>query len=533
MMPLTLPMHVFDPEASEGLKPPASPMSTATPTSVGAGLLASSMASPVHSPAAPEVYLDRLVGADACSLVDCGLVCPTCADAPDAPRMPLADFQRKGLAIAKELFCGWDVAGAAASLEALQCPSHHDEFVALLLRTSFDRSEAERAVLVGLFGHLADRGVLSAAQRARGLEKVVLAWQDLRLDVPDVVSQIADLFGAGLFEQALLLRLPEPLLRALAAELPAGQRRDSLQSHLEDLVGFKERLDQHLEADVFSGGSPERFAAWLDEEQRSVYHPIAVLALLRRAVDAMPSPPAFWTSPVEGVQLVAERRNVVLSTVELLLADVCAESAVQIGFSRLLGAVDELTRAWLEAREQLVALLVGAVERQVLPAEFLNCARRLRLGGSEAVAVTRGALRRTPLFSRRVWGSGDARQLARDMQETVDEYFDARSVDELALCVQEWHLSADGQVRFVRKLLAAGIERDEIEAALEAVSDLTGFCWSREDVRGAVEQLQGTFDDWKLDFPSCRERSALLIRAAYARGMLGTPDMLYHISELV
>ncbi|CAK0889186.1 unnamed protein product, partial [Prorocentrum cordatum] len=64
---------------------------------------------------------------------------------------------------------------------------------------------------------------------------------------------------------------------------------------------------------------------------------------------------------------------------------VSSEVDIQLGFSRLLGAAEGIEAAQPGAAEHLVALLAGAVERELLPAEFLKSARRLRFGGERGV----------------------------------------------------------------------------------------------------------------------------------------------------
>merc|ERR1719223_229461 len=81
------------------------------------------------------------------------------------------------------------------------------------------------------------------------------------------------------------------------------------------------------------------------------------------------------------------------------------------------------------------------------------------MSGAEMAALVGETLRRTPLLSRRLWGTGDARQFTREMEETILEYFDSRSCAELSLVFEEPHLSVAEQVRFIRKLRAAGMER--------------------------------------------------------------------------
>lgn len=100
-----------------------------------------------------------------------------------------------------------------------------------------------------------------------------------------------------------------------------------------------------------------------------------------------------------------------------------SETDIQIGFSRVLGLVTGAMES-TECRADfphLVALLRGAVEKELLAAQFLKLARRLGYGGPLGMQALRWAQRQTPLHSRRVWGSGDLRQMRAEMHDTIED----------------------------------------------------------------------------------------------------------------
>lgn len=479
------------------------------------------------------------VGKEDCRLVDCGSPSPTYRDRPDAPRLEFGEFQRRARLLADEFFCARDVPGMVASVEALGCPSFHDELVAICLRASLDRNEPERDAVVEFLGALSAAELLSTAQQVRGFEKLVLTFDDLRLDVPSAPNHLAALLApeTGIVTLGFFPRLPEGLLQALADGVAPGALQDAVRAHLEDLRAFKAELAAHLEADLFCMRSVDQLVAWLRGAAKDAFHHEVVLAALVSSLDPNPSPSAYWMSCFSGPALVAEKRRLVLgmlaqlqSVDESFLLD---EVDVQLGFSRLLGLVDHLVQTSPENRDFVVALFVGVVEQEQMPAEFLKCARRMRFGGPKGVEVLREAQRQTPMYSRRSWGTGDEQQFRKEVRMAILEYFDSKSIDELAQIVQELHLSEKEQSQFIRKLLVTGMERDETGPALDAVAGLSGFCWFPEDVRSAFEQLRDVARDLVLDLPMCRERTNDLVLEAVRRGILEESYIAYDADTIV
>lgn len=348
-----------------------------------------------------------------CRLVACTVPSPTSADTLDEPRLSFDEFRRKVSALVVEFFCAMDVNGMVESLIGLDCGCFHDELVVIILRASLDRKEAERKVAVKLLNVLADKGHVSTPQLVRGFEKLVLTWTDLRLDVPDAPGQVVALLSdkVGLVDKAFFCRLPEDLLRTLVQELQEGPAKTALQMHLEDLASFKKELAHRLDTDIYRDRSVDAFATWLRSKEMPAFHHEVVLRACLSSFETTPSLDAYWTSCFDKGTLAAEKRRLVF---ELLMhlrdrdeGSMLEEVDLQIGFSRLLGEMGNVERQSAEDRAGLIALLRGAVEHELLAAEFLKTARRMRFGGSWGVDVIKETQRQTPMFSRRTWGSGD------------------------------------------------------------------------------------------------------------------------------
>jgi len=490
---------------------------------------------PRHSPAQPlnEEDLDSEQGlsfarqiSPNCRLVDCKVPSPTCADPPDDTRLEFFEFIRQAKSLAEEFFISQDVPGMVASVRAMGCSAFHDELAALLLRASLDQHDQERQAVIPLLFALHDAELLTTAQLARGFEKLVLSWEDLQLDVPGAPGLLVSLLSSrvGLFDKSLFARLPEQLLARVSSDLPPNIAQRTISHHLEELVAFKDELRTKINESLLRTGSAEGLASWLREECKPAFHHEVVVAACLCSFDDKPCPEATWTTWFECGDLREEKGRMVLdalvqlSTTEQLLS----ETDVQIGFSRVLGTVT----SQMEAQEaynkfpHLVALLRGAVEKELLAAQFLKLARRLGYGGPLGRQALRAAQRQTPLHSRRVWGYGDIRQMRAEMHDTIEEYFDSRSTEELAQVLEELHLSSKEQVTFLRKLLVAGMERKENILALYAVQELLGFCWTEQEVEGAFQEIRDIEGDLVLDFPEVRECTGNLVRVAVQRGLL-------------
>jgi len=459
-----------------------------------------------------------------CRLVGCSAPSPTCADAPDDTRLEFTEFQLRAKRLAKEFFCSLDVEGMVTSLQSLGCSAFHDELAALLLRASLDQKEAARQAVVPLLSALGEAQLLSIEQLSRGFEKLVLAWSDIQLDVPDAPGLLVSLLSSrvGLLDRGLFQRLPEELLRSVCRQLPTCAARSAVEKHLIELSNFKAEVYLRGESELFQRCQTEGFALWLKSECKPAFHHEVVKIALLSSFDGNPSSDAAWTSYFDTESLKQERGRLVIDALAQLSGEslVC-DIDIQIGFSRLLGHVTgQMTSKDEELLKHLVKLLQGAVEKELLPAQFLKMARRLRYGGSLGVEALRQAQRQTPLHSRRVWGTGDARQMRAEMHDTILEYFDSRSVQEVAQVVEELHFSSKEQIIFLRKLFVEGMERGQPAAVLDLVHELLGFLWSEYEVQGAFQELRDVSTDLVLDFPQCRERTNELLAAAVARGIL-------------
>ncbi|CAK9076801.1 unnamed protein product [Durusdinium trenchii] len=351
---------------------------------------------------------------------------PTCADPPDDTRLEFKDFKREARTLAEEFFCSQDVEGMVASVKGLGCLPFHDELAALLLRASLDQKDATRQSVIPLLLTLHENELLSTAQLARGFEKLVLSWEDLQLDVPGAPGLLVSLLSSrvGLFDKSLFARLPEDLLAKVVEDLPSNLAQRTIQTHLSELTAFKIELHSKIEEQLLRMGTADGLAAWLREECKPAFHHEVVVAACLSSFDGRPHPDAYWTSCFDPSDLRTEKCRMILdalvqlSTSEHLLS----ETDIQIGFSRVLGIVTSEMEV-KETRSEfphLVALLRGAVEKELLAAQFLKLARRLHYGGPLGMQALRCAQRQTPLHSRRVWGTGDLRQMRAEMHDTIE-----------------------------------------------------------------------------------------------------------------
>lgn len=509
---LVLPMGIFEKPEAESAPAPRWAKSV-NPTA----LLTPTNRSRANSGAAEE-----------CRLLDCGSVSPTCATKPDDPRLEFGKFRSQAAALAAEFFCSKDIEGMVTSIVALESQCFHDELVSVLLRASMDHKETDRNAVVALLHELCDKKHISTTQLVRGYEKLVLVWEDLQLDVPDAPGQLVGFLSSkvGLLDKDLFKRLPEGLLQHVCGSSAPGVAHDTLSEYIEDLSAFKRDLATVVERDLNTVEDIGPFSQWLHAKDVPAFHHEVIFAACLSIVES--------EQTFESEQML-ERQKVVFEMFAQLSGTSTGFSGtewfskcgvlltptdLQIGFSRLLGKVSEIIRIKPDASKTLVSLLRGAVEQELLPADFLKTARRLRYGGPQGVQILRETQRQTPAFSRRVWGTGDVRQLQAETREAILEYFDSGCIEELGQIVGELHLSDKELIKFLRKLLVSGMESGESDKSLDAISELMGFFWSEADVREAFDELQGIADDLVLDLPYCREHTNTLMRTAHGRGIL-------------
>lgn len=464
-----------------------------------------------------------LAAPEQCKLVDCSVTSPTHEDGIESPRFEFEKFQQHAKVLVGEFYCARDIPGMVSSITDLACPSFHDELAAILLRTSLDRDDPERDAVVALLGALHTCNLLTETQIVRAFEKLVISWKDLVLDVPGAPEHIMQLLSSnwsdvGLLDQGLALRLPEDMLRAFSTSIPPGAGRDALLAHVEKLSAFKAELKIQLETELFGNLSAPAFGKWLRAQDKAAFHHEVLVQACLGSLDTV------------TLVLAEQRRQMVMSMiVQLHSAEenwLLDEVALQLGFSRLLGNISDVIDDQPYCQEMIVALLTGAVERELLPAEFLKSVRRMRFGGPLGVEVVKQVQRLTPMHSRRMWGSGDSRQFRTEIRQAILEYFDSRSVEELAQIVQELHLNEKEQAEFIRKLMTIGIERKEPpNATLDVVESLLGVCWFKTEVSDAFVQLRERSSDLALDVPHCLQSINDLLVQAMARGLAEPPGL--------
>eukprot|EP00927_Polykrikos_kofoidii_P076534 TRINITY_DN73602_c0_g1_i1.p1 TRINITY_DN73602_c0_g1~~TRINITY_DN73602_c0_g1_i1.p1 ORF type:complete len:520 (+),score=83.84 TRINITY_DN73602_c0_g1_i1:115-1674(+) len=463
-----------------------------------------------------------------CRLVACSAPSPTCADKVDAARLQFREFQTRVGSLVDEFFRARDIAGMTDAVVDLGCSCFHDELVAVVIRGALDRKEVDREAGMELLTALAKDGHITTPQLVRGFEKLVLSWEDVSLDAPETPWQLVAILSkhGDLWHKSLFNRLPDSFMRSVLADLPLGPLRLDVQAQIEALKAFKAELFEQLKRHLFADCSLEEFASWLQKAEKPSFHHEVVLGACVHSLGIHQSSDPFWTAYLSDEGLIAEKGQLVISMLSSLHRLEAGETRllddvdVQLGFSRLLGEIGKVSDAGRDIRKPVVALLRGAVESEVLPAEFLKSALRMRFGGAEGVEVLKETQRQTPVYSRRIWGTGDQRQFRLEISNAISEYFDSKNAQELARILGELHLSVDEEAVFVRKMLVVGMERGESASALDAVEELQGFCWSPETVKQAFQQLRDIAGDLVLDFPHCRELTTELVRAAIGRGIL-------------
>ena len=80
-------------------------------------------------------------------------------------------------------------------------------------------------------------------------------------------------------------------------------------------------------------------------------------------------------------------------------------------------------------------LLVQLVQAEIVSADLVKKEQVLAYGGQCGVNVLTQTLHRTPEYSRKIWAGADERCLIKEMQTSIQEYFDSHDCEEVARIV--------------------------------------------------------------------------------------------------
>jgi len=193
---------------------------------------------------------------------------------------------------------------------------------------------------------------------------------------------------------------------------------------------------------------------------------------------------------------------------------------VQLGLALALGRIEDVAIDVPFAPKLLEDLLVQLVQAEIISADLVKKEQVLQYGGAQGVCVLTHTLHRTPEYSRKIWAGADERCLIREMQYSIQEYFDSHDCEEVARIVGELHLNRELEIKFIREVLLLSLERREMGKGLALLTYLDGIYWSSQEIEDAVEAIRIEVDELLPDFPMINEETSEVVDFAHRCGLV-------------
>eukprot|EP00919_Chromeraceae_sp_WS-2016_P032444 GHVR01076669.1.p1 GENE.GHVR01076669.1~~GHVR01076669.1.p1 ORF type:complete len:520 (+),score=105.22 GHVR01076669.1:51-1610(+) len=439
---------------------------------------------PIRPPVAPSIY--------ACQHY-----------ATTVPDFSIEVFSDKVKHILKDFLDNSNSSEACDRLKRLNCRLYHDHMVKLLIRTSLDMSSEDQRKTSSLLTLFVDGQLLGAAQLARGLEALMQRVDDTVIDVPHAATMIIRFVEWALEDNVVCtnmrLRISESFIRRLST---TDQERYS--DVMANLARIKEQRVAYV-GEILDGGK-EGAAVLRESDADSLclgHEFIRHLLLLS----------------LEQTDVHRARASDSLNE----LYGVCfSADDIQLAFSRLLGAVEDLRLDNPGVFDCVTKFVLRALADEVVPPVFIKDNIRLSTGGASGRHVlhkVRGIVSRCSKSlaprCRTLWScSSEIRsQSFSDFKEIckmiVLEYFDSNDEEEVLRLLRAQGEDITGDLsfvktsEFVRKVIQLAIEEDKRPPV---VCDLLEFLVKeeelcREDLTLGLAEINKRLHDIKLDVP--------------------------------
>ena len=443
--------------------------------------------------------------------------------------------------IVEDFLSNGDKVACVEAVEGLDSSRPLDALIYRFLRVSIDRGGRERQLVLEIVNELKQCGIVSVDQCERAMDKILLVFEDIRLDVPRAAAIIAWFVSTAVGERWLpgnfFFRLPEGVLKAVVEQPnPADLKDHSVDdadfsgtppsahsSELAALRFFKKKSRAVVEEFLAAQGAVQakdvESALKIVPHSESLKHELAKIFMIK-SMDHSP-----------------EEREAV-SALFVSLSHWLTEEDLGLAFSRLLAVIDDLRLDIPHVEEFTEKFILRAIGDQLLPPAFLDQAIRLKIGGQTGLAVIRkvkreigqifGASEIKHLPVAAIWGASKAAEKAestwkKELNFAVREFFDSHDGAEFLRLVSEWELDTNRCGEIVRKLMVGGMERKDnacflvLELLVKAESE--GFL-SKDDIQEGVLQVAKRSSDLKLDIPDLKEMLKAYKVQFRARGIL-------------
>eukprot|EP00397_Hematodinium_sp_SG-2012_P009399 GEMP01009483.1.p1 GENE.GEMP01009483.1~~GEMP01009483.1.p1 ORF type:complete len:445 (+),score=86.37 GEMP01009483.1:211-1545(+) len=410
----------------------------------------------------------------------------------------MESFKTKVQSILSAFFEASDLEACVGDIVTLDCKAYDDELFVLAVQKTLDSRAAEAANLLRSF-IMAYYGPYEkpCTSMIRGIEMLLTTWEDLMVDVPNVLPFLIELMFFAMENKFLgedfLHKIPEKLVKSLAE----GELRTTIEGGLEYLGEFKQKSKAVLE-EYFDGPSVDEIRIFLETEKVNCYHHefvrIALIDCLRRRTEPD-------QDILKAVTLLSElKEQVVLSS------DEC-----EWGFLRFLGSLNDLAID-CPKYEPFAADLTGQLlTNNVISSLVVNRCRQLEVGGAAGATLLGRVRRDLPEFYRKSVRGYDFK---REVRLLITEFFDSGDKTEAKRILQEFSMTHAMRAEFVRKLVYFAMERSMLDG--ERAMMLLSFLkkheeLTAEDIRDGFCQLEEMIPELELDLPHVKNQFQTLV----------------------
>jgi len=393
----------------------------------------------------------------------------------DTKKLSIEEFTVKSKKLIEDYYISQNPHDVIEALKVFDCSSYHDSFVVKAIRLALDRTDTEQKLTSELITILYDAKVITRAHVARALEKLVQSIEDIKLDVPDGPDRLLTFFDCagedGVVDQGLMRRLPETFLLQFSPSIL--KEFPSLQKQLEELQAYKVALD-NFELDFFNSGEVSEARNFLTEHETRAFRHEFVRHLVKGAM----------------LNKTDRQREMVSLVLSALYSDEHGDLVVddvKLGFSRMLGSLDDLSLDCPDASDLLAKFLARAVVDEIIPPAFIIDSMRLHIGGPMGIAVLEKVWKwvseeKGHMLAgrfRKVWTGTDperveAREFKQNIQIVIEAYFRNFDKEDSRTSFNLMDMSPDQESELVRKILRATMDYGEKQrkAGLELIEYL-------------------------------------------------------------
>lgn len=405
----------------------------------------------------------------------------------------------------EEFLDSYDEAEASRVLRELSVPFFHHEVVKQALNLVLTHPQHMQAV-VSLLTRLSESGEISSVQMTKGFQRVADNMEDTALDnphAPEVWPALLDAARAG--------KLVEPDFQSSVRDSSAMSTTSVNGGTAHSVQSFKIAVLETIQ-EFFASSDTDEVARRLVELDEPGLQHIFVKAAITLALDRKD-----------------RERELISELLSDLHPEVIGDDQMAMGFTRLLGAVDDLVLDCPDAVHMVSLFLGRAIVDEALPPSFLTQVLASLRNDSLGITVvqTTGALlgaRHAAERFQNCWHGGAlSLEASREaIRAALKEFVVSGDVAEAAKCVSELNMSFFHH-EVVKQALELAFEEEASSAArlLGLLKSLatTGEINQTQMSKG-FNRIKSSLEDLVLDYPKAKELFSKFVETATSEGWL-------------